>query len=235
MPVHRMEGCDQGFLVIRSEEGKVIATGNHVQVTHGDLVTSRTVFHFKDGSLDDDTTIFSQRRIFHLISDHHVQKGPFFPHPIDLIIDAGKGQVTLRTTGKDGKDELKSDHMDLPPDLANGMITQVMQNLLPGTGGATVSMLVLTPKPRIVKIVISHVGDSPFTVAGTSIQGVHFEIKIDLGGAAAIVAPMIGKAPPNIETWIVGGLAPTFLREVGPIYADGPSVAIELASPAWGG
>jgi hypothetical protein len=43
----------------------------------------------------------------------------------------------------------------------------------------------------------------------------------------------VGKAPPNIQLWIIGGLAPTFLREEGPIYAEGPIMTIELASPVW--
>jgi hypothetical protein len=43
----------------------------------------------------------------------------------------------------------------------------------------------------------------------------------------------MGKAPPNIEIWAVGGQAPTFVREQGPTYADGPVMTIELASPTW--
>ena len=115
-------------------------------VVHGDQVTSRTTFTFKDGSIDDDTTVFSQRRRFQLISDHHIQKGPFFPHPMDLMVDARSGQVTAHTTGKDGKDEVHTDHVDLPSDLANGMVPLVIENMAPGTAETTVSMLVLTPK-----------------------------------------------------------------------------------------
>jgi hypothetical protein len=64
-------------------------------------------------------------------------------------------------------------------------------------------------------------------------KAIHYEIKIELGGVAGIVAPMIGKQPPNIEMWIIGGPAPCFLREQGPIYQDGPVYTIELASPTW--
>jgi hypothetical protein len=47
------------------------------------------------------------------------------------------------------------------------------------------------------------------------------------------VAPLIGKQPPNIQLWIIGGQAPTFVKEQGPIYADGPILTIELARPVW--
>jgi hypothetical protein len=64
----------------------------------GDRVTSRLVFHFKDGSLRDETSVFSQRQSFRLISNHLVQKGPTFPQTLDLKIDCASGQVTVRYT-----------------------------------------------------------------------------------------------------------------------------------------
>jgi len=47
------------------------------------------------------------------------------------------------------------------------------------------------------------------------------------------VAPVIGKAPPNIQIWAVGGEAATFVREQGPLYPEGPITTIQLASPVW--
>jgi hypothetical protein len=61
----------------------------------------------------------------------------------------------------------------------------------------------------------------------------HYEIKIEIGGVAGIVAPMIGKQPPNIQVWIIGGTAPSFLKEQGPLYPDGPVLTMELVSPTW--
>ena len=231
--VRHPEGTIHAFLEMRSEEGHVLASGDVVQVVRGDQVTARTIFRFTDGSIDDETTVFSQRHNLRLISDHHVQKGPFFPHPMDVLIDSGKSQVTVHSTDKDGKDEVKTDRMTLPPDLANGMVPLVIGNMPTDAQQTTVSMLVFTPSPRIVKFAISRQGEEPFSVVGTSHQGIHYEIKIELGGVAGVVAPLIGKQPPNIELWIVGGQAPTFVKEEGPIYADGPILTIELARPTW--
>jgi hypothetical protein len=233
VPVRHMEGTIHGFLELRSEEGRVLASGDIVQVAHGDQVTAHTLFTFKDGSIDDETTVFSQRRNFQLITDRHIQKGPSFPHPMDTLIDRRTGQVTVRTFGKDGKEEVKTDHLDLPPDLANGIVSLILENIPPATPETTVSMLVATPKPRIVKLVASPRGEDPFSVVGSSHQAIHYEIKIALGGVPGVVAPLIGKQPPNIQVWVVGGQAPTFVREQGPIYPDGPMMTIELASPVW--
>jgi hypothetical protein len=234
-PVRHAVGTVHGFLELRSEEGRVVASGDLVQVAHGDQVTTHMLFRFKDGSIDDETTVFSQHRNFQLVSDRHIQKGPSFPHPMDTLIDRRSSQVTVRSLEKDGKEEIKTDHIDLPPDLANGMVSLILQNIPPDTPETIVPMLVATPKPRIVKLVVSSHGEEPFSVGGSSYQAIHYEIKIELGGVPGIVAPLIGKQPPNIQVWILGGQAPAFVREQGPIYADGPVMTIELASHVWQG
>jgi hypothetical protein len=152
---------------------------------------------------------------------------------MDVLVDARSGQVTVRSTNKDGKEEVKTDHLNLPPDLSNGLIPLVLENLRPDAPDKTVSMVVATPKPRLVKLVISNRGDDTCTVVGVRRKAIHYEIKIELGGVAGVVAPLIGKAPPNIQLWVIGGEAPTFIRDVGPIYPEGPMMTIQLASPAW--
>lgn len=233
IPVRYVQGAFHGFLEVRSEGGVVLASGDSTQVVHGDRVTAETVFRFKDGSIDDETTVYSQHRTFQLISDRHIQKGPSFPHPMDVLIEARSGQVTVRSTGKDGKEEVKTDHLSLPPDLANGMIPVVIENIRRDAPVTTVSMIVATPKPRLVKLNISNVGEETCSVVGTARKAIHYEIKIELGGVAGVVAPLIGKAPPNIQLWIIDGKAPTFAREQGPLYSEGPLMNIQLASPVW--
>jgi hypothetical protein len=113
------------------------------------------------------------------------------------------------------------------------MVPVIVENIEPNATQTIVPMLVATPKPRLVRLVISPHGEDPFSVAGTSHRCVHFEIKFDLGGVASVAAPMVGKQPPSAQLWIIGGEAPTFLREQGPIYPEGPLLSIRLASPTW--
>ncbi len=233
MPVRATEGTIHGFLELRSENGQVVASGDNLQVVRGDRVTSRTLFRFKDGSIDDETTVFSQSHTFQLISDHHIQKGPSFPHPIDVLVDVSAGEVTVHSTGKDGKEEVKTDHLDLPTDLANGLVPFVAKNMLSNTPAKTVSMVVATPKPRLVKLIISNVGEEQCFVAGSARKATRYNIKIDLGGLAGVVAPLVGKAPPDIQIWTIGGEATTFAKEQGPLYPEGPMMTIQLASPTW--
>jgi hypothetical protein len=233
--VRYVQGAFHGFLEMYSEDGKVVASGDSTQVVHGDRVTSRTLFRFKDGSVDEEITVFSQHHTFQLITYHHIQKGPSFPHPIDMTIDVHSGQVTVRTTGKDGKENVDTEHMNLPLDLANGMVPLVIGNMQPNLPGTTVSMVVTTPKPRLVKLDISPAGEVNPLVAGSSQKAMQYEIKIELGGLVGVIAPFIGKAPPNIQFWVIRGEAPTFAKEHGPLYAEGPMMTIQLASPVWPG
>ena len=118
-----------GFLALRTLEGVALADGDLVQTARGERVTARLVFRFKDGSIHDETAVFSQRQVFRLISDHLVQKGPTFPQPLDMTIDAVKGDVVVRYTDDHGEQKTESEHLDVPPDLANGLILTLLKNV----------------------------------------------------------------------------------------------------------
>lgn len=113
------------------------------------------------------------------------------------------------------------------------MTLSLLKNL-PGGGGETkVSMLAATPKLRTVRLAITPLLEDSFTLAGSSRKATHFEGKIELGGVAGVVAPLIGKELPKVQVWILGGEAPTFVREEGPFFQDGPIWRVELTSPVW--
>ena len=65
--VRHAEGLVHGFLILRTLDGTPLADGDLIQTSRGDRVTSRLVFHFKDGSINDETAIYSQRPRFRLI------------------------------------------------------------------------------------------------------------------------------------------------------------------------
>src|SRR6202040_3769117 len=118
--VQYTEGVERGFLVLRTLEGNILAEGDSTQFARGDRVTSHTVLRFKDGSINEETVVFSQRHIFRLISDHQVQKGPAFKQPMDVAVNGLTGQVTVRYTDKDGKEKTVTDRLKLPADVSNG-------------------------------------------------------------------------------------------------------------------
>jgi hypothetical protein len=231
--VRYREGLVHGFLTLSNLEGDVIAEGDLTQVAHGDQVTSRLVFRFKDGSLQEETTVFSQRGAFHLISYNQVQKGAAFKQAINLSIAPSTGQVTVHYTDNEGNEKVEKEHLNLPPDLANGLVPTLLKNLRLDAPPLEVSMVVATPKPRLVKLVITAQGAEPFSVAGSAREATHYVVKIKIGGVAGVVAPILGKQPPDTHVWILGGEAPAFVKSEILSYTGGPMWRVELASPAW--
>lgn len=232
--VRNSEGVLHGFLTLSALDGKLLAAGDLTQVTaRGGRVTSQVVFRFKDGSVRDETAVFSQRGAFRLLTYHLVQKGPAFPQQnMDVAIDTSAGQVTVRYTD-DGKEKVESERMKLPPDVANGMIFTLLKNINPKDASTTVSMVAATPKPRLVKLVITPQGEDPFSIAGSQRTATHFVIRVDIGGITGALASLLGKQPPDIHGWVLGGAAPAFVKSEGPLYLGGPAWRIELTSPLW--
>jgi hypothetical protein len=231
-PVRYKEGLTHGFLVL-SLDGKQIAVGDLIEVARGNKVTTRLVFHFSDGSLQDETTVFSQRQNFHLITYHLVQKGPAFPHPTEVSIVTSTGQVTVQYTNDKGEEKTESERLKLPPELANGLVLTVLKNLGPEDQPPQLSMVVAAPKPRVVKLAISAQEKDPFTIAGSRREALHYVIKVEIGGLAGLVAPLLGKQPPDAHLWIIGGEAPTFVKSESLSFLGGPVWRMELASPVW--
>ncbi len=225
------EGLTHGFLALRTLEGKTLAEGDLTQVVRGNRVTMRVLFHFKDGSVHDETTVFSQARIFRLLTEHLIQKGPAFEHPIDVLIDGPTGNVTVHTTDHDGKEKVETEHIDLPSDVANGLIFTLLKNLGPQNAETKLAMVATTPKARLVKLAITRQDAEPFSIGDSSRKVTHYVVKIEIGGAAGLVAPLLGKQPPDIHVWILGGDAPVFVKSEGPLFYGGPVWRIELVSP----
>src|SRR5438093_8392668 len=135
-----MEGLMHGFLVLRILEGKALADGQLTQDAKGDRVTNRLTFRFKDGSTYEETTVFSQRATFRLLSDHVIQKGPSFKQPMETFVDASTGQVKVRYTDK-GKEQTIAMRLELPSDIANGLLFTLIKDVKPNVPQTTVSMV----------------------------------------------------------------------------------------------
>ena len=231
--VRHTEGVVHGFLALRSLDGRLLADGDLSQVASGDRVTTKLTFHFKDGSRHEETAVFSQRGTFRLLSDHVVQQGPAFPHASDITIDAAKGEVKARRTGKDGKEEVVTARLALPADIANGLASIVMKNIPRDRSSIKMSVVAVTTKPHLADLTITREGEDRFSVAGSQRDAIRYRVNVRFRGASGVAATLLGKEPPDYHVWIMRGEAPVFLRSEGPLYGGGPAWRIELASPEW--
>ena len=228
--VRYSEGVVRGFLVLRAPDGSIIANGDSIQFARAGRVTNRLVFHFRDGSLQDETAVFTQRKNFQLVSDHLIQRGPSFPNPMEMSIDAASGRVTVRHRDGD-KEQVIEERIELPPDLANGIVPTLVKNFGPDAVSLTVPMVVASPKPRLVKLQITRAGVERLSAGRNRYKTNRFNVKIEIGGIAGVVAPLVGKEPKDASVWIVRGTAPGFVASESQFYQDAPLWRIELAAP----
>jgi len=235
VPVRYPEGIVHGWLTLSTLDGKRVAAGDSFQMTKGDRVTTKVVFHFGDGSVHEETTVFTQRGSFRLVSDHLVQRGPSFPRPVDVSIDRASGRCVVRATDKDGKEKTYDERLKIPPDVGNGMVAMLLKNLRGDAARIEVPMVLATPKPRLVKLVIAPAGEETFRVGGASHKAVRYQVHIDLGGVVAILADLAGKQPPDTTLWMERGEAPAFVKSEGPMAIDAPLWRIDLVGPEFGG
>lgn len=231
--VRYKEGLLHGFLVLSTLDGTPIAQGDLIQLPHGNQIKSKLTYHFKDGSRQEETTVFSQRGNFRLISYHLVQKGPAFKNETEVSIKASTGEVSVQYKDDDGKEKTENERLKLPPDLANGLVLTLLKNLAPDSPPIEVSMVVATPKPRVVKLAISSRPKDSFSLAGSAREALHYAIKVEIGGVAGLVAPWLGKQPPDSHVWILGGESPTFVKSETLSYMGGPMWRTELVAPVW--
>jgi hypothetical protein len=230
--VRHSEGVVHGFLVLSSTDGTALADGDLEQTADGQRVTSRLVFRFRDTSVHDETAVFSQNRSFQLISDHLVQKGPSFPHPLDMTVTPG--HVAARYTAG-GREQVVEQRLDAPPDASNGLMLTLLKNLKASATPVKFSVLAATPRPRMVTLAVTSPGEETFTIGASTRKATHYIITVEIGGLSGLLAPVLGKQPPDTHVWVLGGDTPAFVKFEGPLYAGGPVWRMELASPVWPG
>jgi len=233
VPVRFVEGSLHGFLVLSTTEDVLIASGDLLQVGRDGGVKSRLVFHFKDGSVFDETVVFTQRNVFTMQSYHLVQRGPAFPEDTEVSLERASGKYHVKTRDrKDGREKVLAGTLDLPPDTYNGMVLTVVKNLSSGAG-ETVHMVAFTPAPKLIKLNLALAGEQKILVGGSEKTATRYVLKPILGIWLKLFASLLGRVPPDNHAWIVTADVPAFVKFEGPLFMEGPTWRIELTSPRW--
>lgn len=233
IPVRFPEGLTHGFLVLGTVDGVFLASGDLLQVVRGGRVESRMVFRFKDGSVFDETVVFTQQRVFTMRSYQLVQRGPAFPEDTEISLQRATGKYRVKTKDrKDGREEVLDGKLDLPSDVYNGMVLTVAKNLRKGVS-ETVRIVAFTPKPLLIPLKLSPAGEQKVLVGDLAKTATHYVFAPQPGMWLTFFASLLGRMPPDYHVWIVTDELPAFVRFDGPLYTNGPVWRIELTSPRW--
>ncbi len=231
--VRFVEGATRGFLLLRSTSGILLAQGDLFQIDRKGEVESRMVFRFKDGSVYDETVVFTQQRVFTLQNYRLLQHGPVFAEDTDILLERTSGKYRVKTKArKDGREEVLEGPLTLPPDLYNGMVLTVAKNL-PRGASETVQIVAFTPTPRIIQLNLAPAGEHKVLVGELAKTAIHYVLKPQLGIWLKLITTLLGRVPPDYHAWILADEVPAFVRFEGPLYATGPTWRVELTSPRW--
>jgi len=233
VPVRFVEGSLHGFLVLSTPKQVLLASGDLLQVARDGEIKSRLVFRFKDGSVFDETVVFTQRNVFTMQSYHLVQRGPVFPEDTEISLERTSGKYRVKTWArKDGREKVRDGTLEMPPDVSNGMVLTLVKNLSAGAG-ETVHMVAFTPAPKLIKLQMTPADSQKIVVGGSDKTATHYVLKPILGIWLKLFASLLGRTPPDNHAWIVTADVPAFVKFEGPLYMNGPVWRIELTSPLW--
>lgn len=232
--VRLSEGVTHGFLLVRSLTGETLGQGEMTQVAkEGELVESRLVLRFKDGSLHDERVAFSQQRMFTMIRYHLVQQGPSFPEQVNVSVDRSTEEYKVRSKArKDATEQVLNGKFSLPDDAYNGMFVTMLLNL-PKGASETVSLIAFTPGPEVIKLELRLMGERTVQVGDLSRTARHYVFMPDMGRIRVFLGKVLGKLPAHFhyDCWVLADEVPSFVQFEGPLQLMGPIMRIELVSP----
>lgn len=226
------ENTNYAVLALSSTAGEVLADGELIQTAAGHgAIQSRLTFRFKNGAISDETVVFSQNKVFRLLSYRLNQRGPAFPHEMDAAFDRASGRYRVRFREKPGaKEERLEGDVELPADLYNGLATTVIRNL--AGRRAEGRLLAFTPKPRLIRMEFVPGEDESFRIGSAVRTAQRYTMKLEVPGIAGVVAGAIGKDPPDVTYWIARP-APAFLKFEGSMFLNGPVWRVEPTRARW--
>ena len=221
------ESPTAAYPVLRSTDDTLLAHGELVQTVRGDRVDSRLVFRFKDGSSFDETVVFSQAKVFRLLTYRLVQRGRSFAEASEVFFDRASGRYRAKVG-----DDTAEGEIELPSDVHNGMTGLLLRNLPDGAVGHG-HLIAFTPKPTTLKTTLMPQGQDRFFIGHESRKATRYLVKVEVGGLKGVIASAIGKEPPDLQYWVAAGPVPAFLKFEGPMFLKGPIWRIELGAPRW--
>ena len=227
------EGVSHGFLTLRTADAAQIATGDLLQFVRRGEVESRMVFIFKDGSVLDETVVFTQQRVFTMKSYRLLQKGPAFAEDTEISLERASGKYRVKTTARrDAGEEVLEGTLEMPADTYNGMVITVAKNLAKGAS-ATVHVVAFTPTARLVPVELAPAGEQKVMVGLLTKSATRYVFKAKPGPWISVLATVLGRMPPDSHAWILTEEVPAFVRFEGPLHPAGAVWRIELTSPRW--
>jgi hypothetical protein len=229
LKVAGQEGDAQAFTSLTDVSGTPLADGRYIQYVAKDVLHIEARYNFPDGRV---ATEKASVRLHPLQQETWSWDEKNGETPVrEFTIDFKTGQAT-------GKHFDKNEHWEEKIDVEPGKTwagiafiepIKAMREHVKEGETMDLSAVGMTPKPRKVKVTVTHVGAQRIDMAGRKVDSDKFLIHPDVPAIAKIFV----KAPDE-AIWLVSGKPAAFLRYEGPLCEPtDPVVRVDLiASPS---
>jgi hypothetical protein len=97
----------------------------------------------------------------------------------------------------------------------------------------TVSLIVFTPEPQVVKLQLHVMGEQTIQIGEVSGRAMHYIFRPQIGMIRELLGKVAGKLPSHFhyDCWMLAGEMSSFIKFEGPLQLMGPVVRIELLNP----
>src|SRR5207244_5570569 len=102
------------------------------------------------------------------------------PTSKDAKVDRDNGRYEIRYKGdEEAAEEVLKGKIELPNDVYNGLLGMLMKNMPAGTA-TTVQIIAFTPKPRLVKMLLTPAGSDTVMMGESAVPATRFLVKPQL-------------------------------------------------------
>ncbi len=221
-----VEGDVSAQQVIQDPQGKTIGLILYHQRRRGDVLETRRVARFEDGSSDEDVAVARVGKTLEAMSGRTIIRDRKGEAVVDIKIDVGGGRV--EGFYRDG-DERKTvdDRETLEPGTYWGaLIFIVAKNYAANAedGRVRFQTVVPTPKPRVLTMAYERAGNGSAKVAGMTRKAERFTLRPTMGW---LIDPILHRFTPTTEFLMEPGDPPGMVRYEGPRNYAGQTIRLE--------
>lgn len=221
-----VEGDVSAQQLIQDPQGKVIGLILYDQRRRGDVLETRRVAKFKDGSSDEDVAVARVGNTLEAISGRSIIRDRKGKAVVDIEIDVKGGRVHGFYT--DGKERTTVDDRETlqPGTYWGALIFIVAKNYAANAEGGKLEFqtVVPTPKPRVLTMKYEPTGTGSVKIAGVT-------RKVDeyaLGPTIAwLIDPILKRFVPPTSFMMAGKDPPGLVRYQGPRNYAGQIIRLE--------
>jgi len=221
------EGDVAGITRILSPDGaKTIGTIEYRQHRRGDRLTAVRVAHFGDGSSDEDRAEARVGKTLEALRGRSIIRDLHGTPVVDITIDVASGRVT-GFWGIGEERETYDERVELTAGTYWGpLVAIVVKNFdrNASEGRLVFSMVVLTPKPRVLNMELVRGDATALKRSGGRVAVVPLAMRPTIN---FIVDPILQWLAPESQFFVTPGTPPALARFAGPRNYAGQMIRIE--------